>query len=229
WKTISIDFAGTPKLIGHTRLFAPRSEAGLGLINIEVHWALMTFSWYKRAHLVDFPWSKHYWASHREDITRGTNASPWKEIAPGAELISVYWRKMGANGPLVGNPEIKVSLPRGIREEAGLVIINDVLSVSHSTNTGVIILKKSLQGAFQRISRTRPLKEAMNVGNRQLREGLTNNNKPFDLIKRIRPQGNAEEKRTLVKLIFDPLLTSKQSRHFSVMTLLQTAKVLVCF
>ncbi|QQP41031.1 Hypothetical protein FKW44_015277 [Caligus rogercresseyi] len=42
------DFVNIPNNVGKKRLYAPRSEGGLGMIDVEIHWSVLLISWLKR-------------------------------------------------------------------------------------------------------------------------------------------------------------------------------------
>eukprot|EP00096_Caligus_rogercresseyi_P000065 TRINITY_DN1016_c0_g1_i4.p2 TRINITY_DN1016_c0_g1~~TRINITY_DN1016_c0_g1_i4.p2 ORF type:complete len:194 (-),score=7.73 TRINITY_DN1016_c0_g1_i4:711-1292(-) len=79
WKKKGVEFVGTPKYIGHNRLFVPRSRGGLGMMDIELHWNILVFSWYKRAKLVDFPLERACSARGAVEDLLERNGSSWSD------------------------------------------------------------------------------------------------------------------------------------------------------
>eukprot|EP00096_Caligus_rogercresseyi_P000066 TRINITY_DN1016_c0_g1_i5.p1 TRINITY_DN1016_c0_g1~~TRINITY_DN1016_c0_g1_i5.p1 ORF type:complete len:436 (-),score=9.19 TRINITY_DN1016_c0_g1_i5:47-1354(-) len=213
WKKKGVEFVGTPKYIGHNRLFVPRSRGGLGMMDIELHWNILVFSWYKRAKLVDFPWKIFYIKACEGKPQNHPKTSPWRELAPPEELLRIYWRGMGAAGPIDGNPEVRMPLSNKIREQLQLERINDVLTLRDTSHPGVIFLRNALRRAFKPQKSIPPLKEVFNVRNLVLKEDMRRTHPPFDLTHKMKtPESIYKNKQQYIMTsIFDPLLTSKQA------------------
>ncbi|QQP39624.1 Hypothetical protein FKW44_020567 [Caligus rogercresseyi] len=68
------------------------------------------------------------------------------------ELLEAYWKEVGVGGPLVGNPIVKVEVPRSILQKRGLRTIKDVLSLKNVDHPSIVLLKAPLGHPFQTAS-----------------------------------------------------------------------------
>uniref|UniRef100_A0A0K2TWX4 Uncharacterized protein n=1 Tax=Lepeophtheirus salmonis TaxID=72036 RepID=A0A0K2TWX4_LEPSM len=84
-----------PKSISHWRHFLPKARGGLGRMDLELQWEILIFSWYKRAHLVDYLCKTLYMEACRGTITNTPTSSPWKKLKPSNDILKVYWRSVG--------------------------------------------------------------------------------------------------------------------------------------
>ncbi|QQP52490.1 Uncharacterized protein FKW44_004660 [Caligus rogercresseyi] len=116
------------------------------MVDIELHWRVLLFSWYKRAKLVDFPWKKMYLKSCGGNLLNPPQASPWKELSPSKEVLNTYWLTLGASGPIEENPLIKVAVSSKLRKDLGLERINDVLVLEDTTHPGFIFSRSLSDG-----------------------------------------------------------------------------------
>ncbi|QQP42208.1 Uncharacterized protein FKW44_016802 [Caligus rogercresseyi] len=154
------DFVNIPNNVGKKRLYAPRSEGGLGMIDVEIHWSVLLISWLKRYPLVDHLWKNALSGAKSLSIpTLGPGNDkgppnpplhrPWNELWDfPQEILEAYWKEVGVGGPLVGNPIVKVEVPRSILQKRGLRTIKDVLSLKNVDHPSIVLLKASLRTSF---------------------------------------------------------------------------------
>ncbi|QQP53604.1 Putative LOC101743068, partial [Caligus rogercresseyi] len=112
WKKMGEDFVNIPNNVGKKRLYAPRSEGGLGMIDVEIHWSVLLISWLKRYPLVDHLWKNALSGAKSLSIpTLGPGNDkgppnpplhrPWNELWDfPQELLEAYWKEVGVGGPL---------------------------------------------------------------------------------------------------------------------------------
>ncbi|QQP55197.1 Uncharacterized protein FKW44_008314 [Caligus rogercresseyi] len=98
------DFVNIPNNVEKKRLYAPRSEGGLGMIDVEIHWSVLLISWLKRYPLVDHLWKGALsGAKSLSSPTLGPGKDkgppnpplhrPWNELWDfPQELLEAYWK-----------------------------------------------------------------------------------------------------------------------------------------